>query len=280
MVAEYRRRYSLIGGSPQNRILESLRTKLERRLREARPNARVFLGTKHWKPNVATVLPGAVAEGYRRFVAIPLSPYASGWILRPYEGALEQGKKAAGTPVEVELRAGWHLNSHLIQYWARAIQHAVQGIRGQSPVVLLSAHTLPQRLWDRGDPYPDLLGATSRAIVAAGHLERWSFAYQSAGNTTEPWLGPDITEVMTEWKRRGATDQVVASFGFVFDHLEVLYDLDVVVKSFAEQRGIRYHRVPMPNDAHELVEALAEVAGQTHPSSVLAEAGTPGHSVS
>ncbi len=123
--------------------------------------------------------------------------------------------------------------------------------------VLFSAHSLPQRMRDRGDPYPEILDETSDAIARAADSAHWSFTCQSAGNTTEPWLGPDLTELMTDWKRRGTRSQLIASFGFVFDHLEVLYDLDVAIREFAEKNGIGYWRVPMPNDADEVVAALA-----------------------
>jgi ferrochelatase len=259
-VREYVRRYALIGGSPQARILESLRAKLEARLSRDGPGPRVYLGNKHWRPNVAEVVPRAVEDGVRRLVAIPLSPYASTWILEPYRTALDAGAAAARPTPVVEFRPGWHLEPPLVEYWAMAIRREAARIKDAASAVLLSAHSLPTRFRDRGDPYPELLDATARAIAARARLERWSFTYQSAGNTTEPWLGPDITEVMLRWKERGASEQLVASFGFVFDHLEVLYDLDIVVKGFAQEHGVGYHRVPMPNDAPEIVEALALVA--------------------
>ncbi len=257
MVAEYVRRYDLIGGSPQNRILASLRGKLERRLGRERPGTRVFLGVKHGRPALRDVIPEAARAGVRHLTAVPLSPYASTWISEPYRDGVAEGVRAAGTPIEVDVRLDWHLDPHWVGYWDRAVRAELRAQPDPSSVVLLSAHSLPQRMRDRGDPYPEILAETSGAIARQAALSRWSFTYQSAGNTTEPWLGPDITDVMLDWKGRGARRQVVASFGFVFDHLEVLYDLDVVVREFAESHGIEYRRVPMPNDSDDVVEALA-----------------------
>jgi protoporphyrin/coproporphyrin ferrochelatase len=257
MVQEYVRRYTKIGGSPQNRILASLRTKLEKRLARTWPEAKVFLGVKHGKPALRDVIPEASRAGYRRLIAVPLSPYASTWISEPYEQGVKVGVKASPHPMAVDVRLDWHLDSHWIRYWSRAIRQDLERNPDPNGAVLLSAHSLPQRMRDRGDPYPEILNETSRAIARDAKLDRWSFTFQSAGNTTEPWLGPDITEVMLEWKGRGADRQSVASFGFVFEHLEVLYDLDVVIREYADEHGIEYRRVPMPNDADEVVEALA-----------------------
>jgi protoporphyrin/coproporphyrin ferrochelatase len=256
-VTEYVRRYDLIGGSPQNRILSSLRAKLEKRLGSEWPGARVFLGVKHGKPALRDVIPEAARAGIRNLVAVPLSPYASTWISEPYKEGVAEGIQKSPSPIAVDVRLDWHLDPNWIEYWNRAIRAEQARWSGDHDVVLLSAHSLPQRMRDRGDPYPEILHETSDAIARAASLARWSFTFQSAGNTTEPWLGPDITEVMTDWKKRGIDRQLIASFGFVFDHLEVLYDLDVVVREFAEAQGIEYHRVPMPNDADEVVEALA-----------------------
>jgi protoporphyrin/coproporphyrin ferrochelatase len=260
MVEEYVRRYERIGGSPQNRILASLREKLERWIAREHPGMPVYLATKHWQPALRDVIPAAARDGHHRLVAVPLSPYASTWITEPYLAGIEEGKRGASQPIEVDVRPGWHLDPAWLRYWQRAIQAELEKIPDPEAATLLSAHSLPQRMRDRGDPYPELLHATSSAIADGGHLGRWSFTYQSAGNTTEPWLGPDITDLMLEWKAKGARHQLVASFGFVFDHLEVLYDLDVVVREFAEGHDIAYHRVPMPNDADEVVEAIARRA--------------------
>jgi protoporphyrin/coproporphyrin ferrochelatase len=257
MVAEYVRRYELIGGSPQNRILASLRTKLERRLARDRPGTRVFLGVKHGRPALRDVVPEAARAGFRHLVAVPLSPYASTWISEPYQEGVAEGIRTAASPITVDVRLGWHLDPNWVGYWSRAIRGALDRDAAPGAPVLLSAHSLPRRMRERGDPYPELLAATSSAIARAASLPAWSFTFQSAGNTTEEWLGPDLTEVLLEWQKKGARNPLIASFGFVFDHLEVLYDLDVVVREFADQHGIAYRRVPMPNDADEVVEAMA-----------------------
>ena len=257
MVAEYVRRYQLIGGSPQNRILASVRSKLAARLEREWPGVRVFLGVKHGHPALRDVIPEAAQAGFRHLVAVPLSPYASIWISEPYKEGVAEGIRNAPTSIDADVRLGWHRDPNWIGYWKRAIQAELSREPDPDTAVLLSAHSLPQRMRDRGDPYPEILHETSDAIARAAGLAHWSFTYQSAGTTTEPWLGPDITEVMTDWKRRGTRHQLIASFGFVFDHLEVLYDLDVVIREFAERNGIGYWRVPEPNDADEVIEALA-----------------------
>ncbi len=257
MVEEYVRRYDRIGGSPQNRILRSLRDKLERRLAADGRETRVFLGVKHGRPALRDVIPAAAREGFSQLAAVPLSPYASLWISEPYRAGVAEGIRAAATPIDVDVRLGWHLDPHWIEYWRRTILTELERAPDPKAAVILSAHSLPQRMRDRGDPYPEILRETSEAIARAAGLERWSFAYQSAGNTTEPWLGPDLTDVLREWHARGARSPLVASFGFVFDHLEVLYDLDVVIREFEDREGMEYRRVPMPNDADDVVEALA-----------------------
>jgi protoporphyrin/coproporphyrin ferrochelatase len=259
LIREYERRYSLIGGSPQARILQSLRTKLEHRLAQDEERRAVYLGVKHWNPPISEVLPQIAAEGHRRIIAIPLSPYASAWILEPYRAALTKGVKAARTPLEVELRPGWNLEPHWIEYWAQAIRGKLAQLDPADSCVLLSAHSLPARFREKGDRYPEILDETCASIARNAGLDHWGFTYQSAGNTTEPWLGPDITEQMVVWRDRGFPTQLIASIGFVFDHLEVLYDLDIVVQAFAKEHGVDYYRVPMPNDSDLLVETLADV---------------------
>ncbi len=256
-VADYTRRYARIGGTPQPRILAELRERLERRLARDRPGARVFLATKHAAPRLSEVIPAAAREGFSALRAVALSPYASTWISEPYASGIAEGIRAADRPISVEFRNGWHLDPDWIGTWAEGIRRALADEAERPGVVLLSAHSLPTRFRDRGDPYPRLVRATADAVARAAGLARWEFTYQSPGNTTEPWLGPEIGEVMRAWKERGATRQLVAATGFVFDHLETLYDLDVVVREEAEAAGIHYRRVPMPNAAPGVVEALA-----------------------
>ncbi len=258
LVEEYRRRYELIGWSPQLRIISSLRVKLAARLaREGRP-VPVFLGTKHWAPHAADAIREAADAGVRHLIAIPLSPYASPWILAPYERSIAAGRAKTAHPPEVTLRTGWHTNPHWIGYWTEALHRELARLPAGT-VVLLSAHSLPARHRDAGDPYPEIVTETARRIARGAGPPFWDFTYQSPGNTTEPWLTPDINDKMVEWRDRGHPEQLVAPFGFVFEHLEVLYDLDHVVREFAAQQKVGYHRVPMPNDDDRIVEALRDL---------------------
>ncbi|MHB1434513.1 MAG: ferrochelatase [Thermoplasmata archaeon] len=266
MVADYVARYARIGGSPQLRILRSLREKLERRLASEGRALPVYLAMKHGSPRIAEVLARAVSEGHRSFVAVPLSPYASTWITEPYRTGLAEGLRAVPTGVDVDLQVGWHLDPDWIGYWGEAVRSELDRLNDPTTWTHLSAHSLPKRFRDRGDPYPEILEATAREIARAAGLARWSFTYQSPGNTTEPWLGPTIEDQMLRAREQeGARAQLIASFGFVFDHLEVLYDLDVVVQEFARARGLDYHRVPMPNDSDRVVAALARTVGRSLP---------------
>lgn len=257
MVTEYQRRYDRIGGSPQARILESLRRKLEPLAARAGLHARVYLGVKHLRPHLSSVIPEAAREGVDRLVAVPLSPYASPWILQPYRAGIRLGCERSPRPITVDLRAGWHREAPWLEYWAQAIRATSPSDRG---LLLLSAHSLPERLRRAGDPYPGLVQETAGLIASRADLTPWEFTYQSAGNTTEPWLGPDIVDRIDAWGGTGGGAVTIAPFGFVFDHLEILYDLDIVVRDHCAQRGMRYHRVPSPNDHDLLVQALLDVA--------------------
>ena len=259
VVGEYARRYELIGWSPQMAILRSLRAKIEHRLRRNGRDIPVFLGTKHWSPHLADEIPAAADAGVGRLVAVPVSPYASRWILAPYERAIGEGRRRSTRPNPVELRSGWHLHPSWLRYWAEGISSELAKGPPEA-AVLLSVHSLPERMRRQGDLYPGIVRETAGRIAELARPPWWDFTYQSAGNTTEPWLGPDITEKMLEWHGRGHPDQIVAPIGFVFEHLEVLYDLDVVIRAFAEAHGVRYRRVPMPNDDDLLVDAILDTA--------------------
>jgi len=199
MVAEYVRRYELIGGSPQNRILASLREKLERRLGRDRPGTRVFLGVKHGHPALRDVIPEAARAGFRHLIAVPLSPYASTWISEPYREGVAEGIRAAATPIDVDVRLDWHLDPNWIGYWDRAIradraahpdptggqlafrgrdQELIRGVEvtdsislnmaGSGYASILLANSLPQISWICGWTTP------SRPLFASHSLMEWS----------------------------------------------------------------------------------------------------------
>jgi ferrochelatase len=156
----------------------------------------------------------------------------------------------------------WHLAPGYLEFLASALRDALEEIDAQARAgahVLFTAHSLPKRILDDGDPYPTELRETAEAVAGELGLERWSVAWQSAGRTAEPWIGPDVLEVIDELADAGTPAVVVCSAGFVTDHLEVLYDLDIEARAHAAGRGIAFARTASPNDDPLVMGSLAQV---------------------
>jgi ferrochelatase len=153
----------------------------------------------------------------------------------------------------------WHLDPGYVDLLADFVTAARAGMRrGRRVEVIFTAHSLPARILDEGDPYPDQLHETAAAVAARAGVERWSVAWQSAGRTPEPWIGPDILDVLRARGEDGV-DVLVCPAGFVSDHLEVLYDLDVEARALADELGLSFARTQMPNDDPRFCRTLAEV---------------------
>src|SRR5690606_17860512 len=154
----------------------------------------------------------------------------------------------------------YHLHPELIGAFADRVKRALDrfGDRRGDALVLFSAHSLPEKILAWNDPYPGQLLATSRAVAEAAGVERWKFSWQSAGQTGEPWLGPDLLESLEQAAEEGVREVLVAPVGFVSDHLEVLYDVDIEAKRFAEEKGMRLERIEMLNDDPRFMRVLAD----------------------
>ena len=157
-----------------------------------------------------------------------------------------------------------------MRYLATAVRDALVrlGAAAAGAEVVFTAHSLPERILVAGDPYPDELRATAEAVARAAGLERWSIAWQSAGRTSEPWIGPDVLEVLPRLAGAGATGVVVCPAGFVADHLEVLYDLDVEAAAEARALGLPFARTAAPNANPAFTAALADVVAARLPSRI------------
>lgn len=241
---------------------------LERELNES-GDARQYVcyqGLKHAAPYIEDGVAAMAADGIREAVGIVLTPQYSamsvgGYIKRAQEAAEKSG-------ITMKFVRHYHLHPALIGALAERVRGglAAFGDRGADggeeeaaePLVLFSAHSLPAAILTMNDPYPEQLLETSRAVAEAAGVERWQFTWQSAGNTGQPWLGPDILETIGKLADEGVRSVLIAPVGFVSDHLEVLYDIDLEARKYAEERGVRLERIEMLNDDPRYMQAMAE----------------------
>lgn len=247
-VAELVERYRRIGGrSPLNEITEAQRAALEREL-----GIPVYVGMKHWHPRIAEAAERAAAAGAERVVGLVLAPHYSAISIGGYRERLEQ---ALWEGVELLFVSSWHDHEPFLELVASRL-------RGTDAHVVFTAHSLPARILDEGDPYRDQLLQTSGLVADRAGVERWSFAFQSASPTGEPWLGPDILEEIERLHARRVGKVLVAPVGFVSDHLEILWDIDVLAREKAAELGLELDRIESPNDDPAFIAGLAQLVEQ------------------
>ena len=258
LVEEITRRYARIGGrSPILERTEAQALALGRVLGPAWP---VYVGMRHWHPFIAETVERMVACGQRRVVAIVLAPHYSALSVGAYEKKLLD---AARGRLELALVRSWGDHPKFLEAVAERVRQALQRFPAPGAVqVLFTAHSLPERILAAGDPYADELQASAAAVARLAGVGAWRFAYQSAGATPEPWLGPEAGAVMTELAAT-RKDFLIVPIGFVSDHVEVLYDVDIAYRGLAERLGVRLERTDSLNDNARLVAALADLARRT-----------------
>ncbi len=258
LAREMRRRYEVIGGSPLVAITRAQAACLER---ELGPGHRVVAGMRFSEPTIESAVAELVASGCDRIVGVCLSPQWSTVLMGGYERALEDAiaLHAPGAPHSM-VRA-WYRKPELIDALAANIVTALAMLPGNVPV-LLTAHSLPRRVFEAEPEYIAQLRETGELVAARAqlHPDRWHWAYQSAGHTAEEWLRPDLKELFPRVAAGGHREVLVAPVQFLADHLEVLYDLDVAARAEAEAAGLRYCRARMPNTDPAFIRALAAVA--------------------
>ena len=244
-VEELAERYRRIGGrSPLDDVTEAQRAALEREL-----GVPVFVGMKHWRPRIAEAVESALAGGAGRIVGLVLAPHYSRLSIGEYRERLDA---AVAERAEIVLVESWHDHPGFLDVVA-------DRVRGTDAWVVFTAHSLPERILDEGDPYREQLHETSRLVAERAGLDQWSFAFQSASPTGEPWLGPDILEELDRLHAAGERKVLVAPVGFVSDHLEILWDLDIEARERAAELGLELDRIESLNDDPAFVRALAEL---------------------
>jgi len=252
-------RYEALGGtSPLAARTEAQRAGLQTALDAAAPGCfQVVLGLKHAEPKVEAAVDQVAANGFTRIVGLVLAPHYSSFSIGQYLDRATTAAQPHGIPVSgIE---SWATEPAFVQFIADDMR-AKLATMPTGTKVLFTAHSLPERIIAAGDRYPDELVATAEAVAAIVGLDddQWSIAWQSAGRTPEPWLGPDVLQVIDELADSGTPGVLVSAVGFVADHLEVLYDLDIEATRHAEARGIAFARTACVNDDPQVMAALAQ----------------------
>lgn len=253
LIEEMRHNYAAIGGrSPLTDITRAQAAALSRQL-----GLPVYVGMRNWHPYLADALKQAGSDGVRELTAVPLAPQYSSLSVGKYREAVSDAR-----PDGVALRfvASWHDHPGLLDAFAEKARAALAAPAGQRfDAVVFTAHSLPVRVVRDGDPYPDQVAVTAAGVAARAGIASYRQAWQSAGRTEEPWLTPSVEETLVELAASGAQRVLLVPVGFVSDHTEILFDLDVQAVGCARQRGIALARTESLNDSPAFIAALADV---------------------
>ena len=255
LVAEFKRRYQVIGGSPLIAITRAQAAAVEDALDG---EAVVRAAMRFSSPTIAESLRDLQAAGVRRTVGIIMSPQFSPLLMGGYARAVEQACAEVGWPPErVRVAGAWHDRPEFVE----ALAGRITAIR-DSQHVLLTAHSLPRRVADQEPGYIDQLRQTATSVARAASLssDEWTFCWQSAGHEPGEWMKPDFADLMPQLARAGHCSVLVAPVQFLADHLEILYDINVGAREQAEAAGLEFRRIESLNTEPRFVEALAQVA--------------------
>jgi protoporphyrin/coproporphyrin ferrochelatase len=259
-------RYRSIGGhSPLLEITRSTATKLQKRLADDGLDVAVYAGMKHWHPFIAETFDEISKDGIVRLVAIALAPHYSRMSIGSYQDAVRKANAEHGNKVAVDFVDNWYTNPIFIEKWAERINEAISekfaAVDRMKIFFLFTAHSLPERILASGDPYKTQLLETTSLLARKLELaqSQFGFAFQSAGHTSEPWLGPDILDALREIRQDDWKEVLVIPIGFVSDHLEILFDIDVEAEDLAKKLGVHLERTESFNDCEDFIEILDSV---------------------
>ena len=256
VVEEVKHRYGLIGHSPLTELTLKQSELLRREL-----GIPVYVGMRNWRPFIAGAVKAMTFDGVHRAIAICLAPQNSRTSVGLYRAALF----ASSFPFTVDFVESWHHHPLLIKAFAEKLQlgwtRACQEVQTTIPIIF-TAHSVPMRTITEGDPYEAQAKETASLVAREATLaeEQWRFAFQSQGMSGGAWLGPTVEDTITALKEQGHKHVFIQPIGFLCDHVEVLYDIDIGFKQFAAQHGLRLWRAESLNDSQLLAKALADLA--------------------
>ena len=270
--AEMTHRYEAIGGrSPILELTEAQARGIERELNDEAAAAsgvryRVYVGMRHWHPYIREVIPHIVADGVDRLVAVVMAPHYSRMSVGRYMQRIDEALAAANARIPVLPVESWKVEPAFIESVSQQVSRALERFANSERddvYVLFTAHSLPERILQWNDPYPEELRISVQAVVDHVQPKRWSFAFQSQGATADPWLGPSVEETLEKLAAEGVKNVLLVPIGFVCDHVEVLYDVDIEHRGQAESLGIRLERTASLNDDPLLCRAVADAVRRT-----------------
>ena len=256
VIDEVKQRYGLIGASPLARWTFEQRDALQRELKFP-----VYVGMRNWKPFIADTVRTVIAESVEHVVAICMAPQNSRTSVGLYRSALES---SSGASLNVDFVESWHDHPLLIRAFAEKLQAGLSSARREMSAtipVIFTAHSVPERTITDGDPYESQAKETASLVARATALPAadWSFAFQSQGMSGGAWLGPRVEDTILELKKKGHRYVFVQPIGFLCDHVEVLYDIDIGFKQLAEQEGMKLWRAESLNGSPLLTAALVDM---------------------
>ncbi len=263
-VQEIAHRYSLIGGgSPLLRVTNRQAEALADRL-----GLRVYVGMRNWKPFIADAVRRLSEDGVERLVAICLAPQNSRTSIGLYRKHLTDATQELAPHLQVEFVENWHDNNDLVAAFTEKVTAAlgrIEDTTGESVPVIFTAHSVPQRTIEAGDPYQTQVMETARLVAQRAVLGNWRVAFQSQGMTAEPWIGPTVECQIDLLAAAGHRHVLLVPISFVCDHVEVLYDVDITFRDYGRAKGVTVWRSESLNDSPLLIQALAGIASARMP---------------
>lgn len=260
-VDEFKHRYNLIGGSPLTGLTYEQAKRTGEELQRRGLDLTVYVGMRHWSPWIKDAVGQMYLNDIEQAVAIVMAPHYSKMSIGKYWSKIDEAQQLHGTNIKFSFVDSWYRQPKFLEAVEDHIRAGLQrfpaGVRDQIKVVF-TAHSLPERLKKMGDPYDDELQDNAKLVAERlGNID-WMFSYQSAAETGEPWLGPQIEDVVVDLAGQGYKHMLVAPIGFVSDHVEILYDIDIEATQIANEHGINLQRIESMNSTPLFIQAVAD----------------------
>jgi ferrochelatase len=255
-------RYRLIGGaSPLLKITQEQAKRLEKKLSEKGHSFKSYVGMRYGHPMIEETMKEMLQDGIEEVIAIPMAPFQSRESTGAYIEEVKRVQKNIGEVLKVSFVVGWHMHALFLE----AIREKVhEGLMEFTPEerkrvhLLFTAHSLPKSIVEK-DPYGREIEASIKGVLGGLERRSWHMAYQSKGGATEEWVGPDVESVLTNLSEEGVRKVLIVPIGFVSDHIEILYDIDILYREKAKSLGMKLRRTTSLNFSEKFIEALSAI---------------------